>query len=140
MDGHKHSDVVEDHKKFIADYDKLIKFTPTFSVDNLDIIESSLPLNTSQHIFITHDESSFNANDRLKYGWEPVIEQSLLKKGHSRTLMISDFICETIGVLRLSPEQQLQFPNISPIARTMHNTGANFDGYWTVEDLIKQVF
>ena len=140
VDGHERSDVVEDREKFIADYDELAKLTPTFSVDNLDIIEPTLPPNTSQHIFITHDESSFNANDGPKRGWGPVDEQPLLKKGRGRTLMISDFICETIGVLRLSPEQQLQFPNIPPIARTMHNTGANFDGYWTVEDLIKQVF
>ena len=140
VDGHERFDVIEDRKKFIADYDELAKLTPTFSVDNLDIIEPSLPPNTSQHIFVTHDESSFNANDGPKHGWGAVDEQPLLKKGRGRTLMISDFICETIGVLRLSPEQQLQFPNISPIARKMHNTGANFDGYWTVEDLIKQIF
>ncbi|CAJ0851371.1 10235_t:CDS:2, partial [Entrophospora sp. SA101] len=42
-------------------------------------------------------------------GWHPVNEQPLMKKSRGRSLHVSDFVTETVGWLRLSEEQKLEW-------------------------------
>ncbi|CAG8794637.1 9976_t:CDS:1, partial [Cetraspora pellucida] len=59
---------------------------------------------------------------------------------------ISDFVCESIGRLRLSEEQQAlnaSLPNSIHLKYTeacviMH-PGSNHDGWWTNVDIVKKV-
>jgi hypothetical protein len=40
--------------------------------DHLDVEKAMppvLPINTQQHVFVTHDESTFYSNDYQKYAW-----------------------------------------------------------------------
>jgi len=57
------------------------------------------------HVFVTHNETLFYANDGRKSGWSPDSEQPLRKKGQGRMIHVSKFICETIGRLKLNEEQ-----------------------------------
>jgi len=109
-----------------------------FEGDNLEIqINPSLKENEKEHVFVTHDETIFYANDGRKSGWAPNNEQPLRKKGQGLSIYISDFLCETIGRLRLHNEQNNL--NILHEARVIIHPGKNRDGYWNIEQLIKQV-
>ena len=53
---------------------------------------------------------------------------------------MSEFLCETIGRLKLNDEQIKSVDDSFPHeARVMIHSGKNYDGYWNVEQLIKQV-
>ena len=68
---------------------------------------------------------------------------ALQPKSQGRGLMVSDFIDEHSGFLRLSSEEQqlarLSQPNLSDTARVIFKFGAQGDGYWNSEHFIAQV-
>ncbi|RGB26216.1 hypothetical protein C1646_631478 [Rhizophagus diaphanus] len=80
--------------------------------------ELILNVNEKRHILITHDKSTFYANDRKKTFWGPVGHQPLQKKGAGLSLHISDFLTEVDRCLK---------------------TEENEDGWWKTDDLIKQI-
>ena len=114
---------------------------PQFEGDELNIqINPSLNEMEKLHIFVTHDETLFYTNDGRKSGWDPDTEQPLRKKGQGQAIHVSDFLCETIGRLKLNEEQIKTVNESFPYeARVMINPEKNHDGYWNVEQLIKQV-
>ena len=100
-------------------------------------IDSELSSGESLHILVTHDESLFHANDGRKSGWCPESEQPLHKKGQGRAIHVSEFLCETLGRLKLSEAAvDDDFPTE---ARVIIYSVKNHDGYWNVEQLVKQV-
>ena len=54
---------------------------------------------------VTHDESTFQANDDMDKGWGPKDEQKLRKKSHGHGLMVSNFLLDTVGHLAVLKEQ-----------------------------------
>ena len=53
---------------------------------------------------------------------------------------VSEFICETIGRLKLNEEQiKLVDDHFPHEARVIIHPGKNRDGYWNIEQLVKQV-
>jgi len=68
---------------------------------------------------------------------------ALRPKSQGRGLMVSDFIDEHSGFLRLSSEEQqlarLSQPNLPDTARVIFKFGAQGDGYWNSEHFIAQV-
>jgi hypothetical protein len=54
-----------------------------------------------EHILMTHDESTFWANDDTKYIWLPRGKNGFYRKDRGPSLMVSDFICAKIGRLVL---------------------------------------
>lgn len=114
---------------------------PLFEGEDMNIrIDPDLSSEESLHVLVTHDESLFHANDGRRSGWGPEEEQPLHKKGQGRAIHISEFLCETLGRLKLSDEQCAVVGNEFPSeARVMMHPGKNFDGFWNVENLVKQV-
>jgi hypothetical protein len=114
---------------------------PLFEGEDMDIrIDPDISSGESLHILVTHDESLFHANDGRTSGWGPEDEQPIRKKGQGRAIHVSEFLCETIGRLKLSDEQQEAVDENFPTeARTIIHPGKNFDGFWNVEQLLKQV-
>ena len=53
--------------------------------------------------------------------------------------MVSDFLCECHGPLRLSPEPQSLHPNFPKEARILLLPGKNAEGYWNSAKLVEQV-
>jgi len=53
--------------------------------------------------------------------------------------MVSEFLLETIGRLKLTPEQSLLNPNIPVEVRKYLKPGKNEEGWWTADHLIDQV-
>ena len=55
-------------------------------------------------VLIYHDESTFHSNDGQGWMWAEKGRQPIRPKGQGRGLMVSDFIEEHDGYLRLSEE------------------------------------
>lgn len=93
------------------------------------------------HIFVTHDESIFHSNDGAKSGWGPSNQQPLLKKGEGRGYHVSDFLCESIGRLKLSPEvkERINDGKFPTEARVFLSIGKQHEGYWNIQKLAEQV-
>jgi len=114
---------------------------PLFEGEDMDIrIDPDLSMGESLHVLVIHDESLFHANDGRKSGWGPESEQPIRKKGQGRAIHVSEFLCETLGRLKLSDEQRASVGNDFPTeARVIIHPGKNHDGFWNVEQLVKQV-
>jgi len=67
-----------------------------------------------EHVLIMQDESIFHTNKYHQHSWATGDQQPIWKKGSGHAIHVSDFICETIGCIRLSKEQiqkQLKLPS-----------------------------
>ena len=101
---------------------------PKFVGDEMVQINPELPDGQKLYIFITHDESLFYSNDDRPTVWAPLGEPPLRKKGQGKSIMVSEFLLETIGCLKLTPEQELANPNIPKEARKFLKPGKNEEG------------
>ena len=108
-------------------YERLMPF---FEGEDMEVcIHPELSSGESLHILVTHDESLFHANDRLKFGWCPESEQPLHKKGQGRAIHMSEFFCETIGRLKLTEEQHAAVDNdFQTEAQVIIHLGKNHNG------------
>jgi hypothetical protein len=111
-----------------------------------EIIQPLLPLDVPEIVPITHDESIFYANDGASKAWGPADEAQLRSKSQGLSVHVSDFFCQSIGRLRLSEDDWIN-NNLLPDGERLEHTeacvimhpGANRDGYWSNEDIIRQV-
>ena len=79
-----------------------------------------------------HDESIFYAHDRRKKGWyHKDAAAKPYAKGDGHSLMVADFVSADFGWL-LSPDGKQS-------ARRILKPGVNRDGYFTNDDILKQV-
>jgi len=58
-----------------------------------------------EHVLIMQDESIFHTNKYCWHSWATGDQQPIQKKGGGCAIHVSDFICKTIGRIRLSKEQ-----------------------------------
>jgi len=92
------------------------------------------------HILVTHDECLFYSNDDRPIVWAPLGKPPLRKKGQGRSIMVSEFLTESKGRLRLTDDIAQQFPHIKDHnAHEFLNPGKNQEGWWTSKHLLKQV-
>ena len=89
-------------------------------------------------VLVVQDESCFSSNDGRKTIWKQKDQTILRPKGYGRSLMVSEFLCECHGRLRLTREQQILYPEIPSEAGVIIQPGKGADGYWDNEDLIIQ--
>ncbi|CAG8820587.1 29089_t:CDS:2, partial [Gigaspora margarita] len=87
---------------------------------------SDLNNGENELVWVTHDETTFYVYNGLHSVWGPKREQPLCKKGLGSAIHISNFLMETIGLLKDDQEK----------ARVL---GSNRDGYWNSVKLLKQV-
>jgi len=90
-------------------------------------------------ILITHDECIFYTNDGKKKIWISDGEMLLRKKGNRKSIMVSEFLLEACGQLKLSEEEATRNPNIPTEARCYLLSGKNQEDYWTFEHLLEQI-
>jgi hypothetical protein len=104
VDGHEREDVVkyrnaftkrwvEDYEPRMAEYDN--------NGDWIRMPEGNLPNGQANRlILVTHDESTFFANERCNLGWiHPSFKAKPLPKGEGESLMVSDFLTPDWGRL-----------------------------------------
>ena len=98
---------------------------PIFVGDEIVQINPEISSNQQLHIFVIYDKCLFYANDDHPIIWAPIGELSLQKKGQGKSIIVSDFLLETIGRLKLKPEQSQLNPNILVEARKYLKPGKN---------------
>ena len=101
---------------------------PIFEGVNIEQKDPVLPEGKKLHIFVTHDECLFYANDDHPIIWAPLGEPPLRKKGQGKSIMVSDFLIETIGCLKLTDEQAQIHPEISQEAQKFLHPEKNEKG------------
>jgi len=77
-------------------------------------------------VLVAHDEIASQSNDTHNKSWVLGDEHQLRKKGPGHGLHQSDVICSTVRWLK-EGSQTLEY-------------GKNYDGYWSGELFVKQVF
>ena len=113
---------------------KYLEYTETYSDDDVSFaIPPVLPANVRQHVFVTHDESTFYANDYQKNAWIEDSENYCLPKSQGRSIMISEFHCPCHGTMRATVD------GVPMISRVIFYPGAGYNGYWTSAHMANQL-
>jgi hypothetical protein len=109
VDGHERSDVVEYRQKFLRKMfssgflKKKIKLCYLQLKRKCHLTLSRHQLTSSRKLF--HDESTFKANEGQTYYWGTEDMHFIRPKGGGAGIMVSDFVDEYNGYLRLTAEE-----------------------------------
>ena len=143
-DWHERPDVVEYRKSFLQKLRFLesVHLPPPICEDGIASWNSGDPSKSRYVIFLYHDETVFNANDAQGTTWvDPEGRGAIRPKGKGRGLMISDYIEEFGGYLRLTQEQLVdarrEFISFPREARDMLEFQR--DSYWDNERFMRSV-
>ncbi|KDQ07621.1 hypothetical protein BOTBODRAFT_119805 [Botryobasidium botryosum FD-172 SS1] len=131
VDGHERDDVVKYRQEvFLPVFAELLTQTQVYSPEGLECLG---PHSSSQHTVIWHhDESIFYAHNRQTLRWVHKSETAVPHpKGEGPSLMVADFVSADYGWLRS--------PDGTEHARVLLKPGKNRDGYFTNNDILKQV-
>jgi len=85
----------------------------SYTNDMLKRIPPMLAPGEKEHVLIMQDKTIFHTNECCRRTWLTQEQQPIWKKGAGRTVHVSDFICKTIGQLKLSDKrikEQLKLP------------------------------
>lgn len=130
FDGHEREDVVayrNDWSQRMVQYMELSEF---YEGDNMEtVLEPVIEQGKQKIVFVTHDESTFYANDGKNNLWLAEGETLIRKKGQGSSLMVSEFQCPCHGTMR----------DKGWIARTFLKAGVGRDGWWTSAEMINQL-
>jgi len=149
VDGHERSDVIEYRQKFLQ---KMVA-NGFLNRRNMPMpsIESAFPSDlesppdevVDKTILIFHDESTFQANDEESWMWGEHGQCVLKPKSRGSGIMVSDFIDEHNGYLRLTDEEFSRSYNavdgLKQEARAFLEYGKEHEGYWTAKKFLAQL-
>ncbi|CAG8712410.1 10780_t:CDS:2, partial [Dentiscutata heterogama] len=131
-DGHECSDVVQHHTIFLDKMKIFESLMPQFVGENMEIIiNPEISEENKSHIFVTHEECIFYANDSHPSVWAPLGMPPLHKKGKSKAIMVSEFLTETHGRLMITSEEMNELSLLSMFsqeARIIIKPEKNDDG------------
>jgi hypothetical protein len=135
VDGHERDDVVEYHDKVFLPAWLAIRNSLREWMDEVEIPKTPPP--GKRRILVTHDESTFNANDDNAYSWKKKGTQPLKKKGRGKGLMVSEFLSASCGRLSyLDPETGEREYAMEIIK---YGSAASDEGWWNSECMLAQV-
>ena len=141
IDGHERSDVVEYRKLYLRKLEMLEStHAPPPPVGDEPAPD---PSDRRKLVLIFHDEAAYHSNDDQKWMWSEKGKQPIRPKSQGRGLMVSDFIEEHGGYLRLSDEEyeraKSSHPELWKEARRVLKLGAEYEGYWDSNKFLNQV-
>jgi len=138
IDGHERPDVQEARREFlnaIAEVEHRF-----YKYDGEDMKQIPPAAGVKPLVYVVHDESIFTAHDGKSTVWREKGSVFLRPKGEGRSLMVSEFLCECHGPMKLTDEQRRAHPAIEHSETlVIIAPGKNADGYWRNEDLLQQV-
>lgn len=132
-DGHNREDVLAYRTTFLETFEK--RFT-MYEGENMETVVPPTEENLAgdkEVIFITHDETTFYANDCNTSMWMEGAKQKIRPKSVGTSLMVSGFVCPCHGFIRgqMGDEQVTSYK--------LFEAGVNRDGWFTNDDLIEQL-
>jgi len=77
----------------------------SYDDETLKCIPPVLQSREKEHVLVVQDETVFHTNEYHQRVWLAQDQQPIWKKGSRQAIHVSNFICETIGPIRLSEEQ-----------------------------------
>ena len=101
IDGHERKDVVDYCKLYLRKLE-VLESTHAPPPPVGDEPETNVSLSMKTLVLLYHDESTFHSNDDQGWVWAEKWSQQIKPKGQGRGLMISDFIDEHNGYLKLT--------------------------------------
>ena len=144
VDGHEREDVVVYRREFLQQL-KQLKDThrpPPPCSDERAATPSLIAESMKRLVLIYHDESIFNNEGQL-WMWAAEDMVVLRPKLKGSGIMVSDFIDQHSGFLRLNEEEQAlaqsRDPEFPVEARALLEYGAEREGYWTGNKFMKNV-
>ena len=140
IDGHERPDVIAYRDAFLERMAEHSEYFFRYEGENMDtVISPNLQSGQRPRVLVTHDESCFSSHDGKSTIWMDVNDRPLRPKGQGRSIMVSEFLCECHGTMKLSNEQRAQYPDTPFETCTIILPGKQQDGYWTTANLIQQV-
>ncbi len=97
--------------------------------ENMKRILLTLGTNEKKIILVTHDECIFYSNDGKRGVWAKSRELPLRKKGNGRSIMVSEFLSEEYGRLKLNLQQCQENPSIPKETRVYLQSGKDQKGF-----------
>jgi hypothetical protein len=151
IDGHEREDVVQYRSKFLDRWYEMQPYVREWEevkeevegevrVTGLRKKEKTI-LNATEIILVTHDESTFSANDGRRSCWVKEGESILRPKGRGRGIMVSGFLTGS-GRLRVRDEvtdDELLREGVERDPTVYFQYGDKGEGYWKGEDMVQQV-
>lgn len=139
-DGHERPDVVKYRDNFLLRFEHYEKRMIQYEGEFMEkVVMPVLAPDERPLVLVTHDESCFSSHDGRDFVWLDEGNNRIRPKGDGRSIMVSAFVCECHGILRLSEEQRLKFPGMPHDATVTIKPGANAEGYWRNADLVQQL-
>ena len=137
VDGHERPDVVDYRKRFLDRMKEYERRMYQYIGDDCETaIRPELDETVKPLIFVVHDESCFSAHDGNNKMWTENGKTILRPKGPGRSVMVSEFLCECHGRIRLNDQQKRLYPDVPPEATVVITPGK--DNYWTNDKLVEQ--
>ena len=139
VDGHERPDVVAHRNRFVDEMAEWQRRMETFVGDEMETcIQPELDSGKNKVVLVTQDECIFQAHDGARRIWQEKTRKELRPKGPGASMMVSAFLCQCHGLLRLPEELTELHPEIPTDSTVIMHPGANKDGYFTNEDLASQ--
>ena len=147
VDGHEREDVVKYRNDvFLKAWTKASRRFVTFKEDGSWEMPSDLQPGEKPLVLVTHDESTFNANDGKRRLWSQEGEQPLRPKGKGKGIMVSCFLTPG-GILTVPahiPDAQLLADSTwlrddegVPVRQAIKYLEYGKDNYWTGEKMVE---
>ncbi|KAI9329106.1 hypothetical protein BD770DRAFT_477956 [Pilaira anomala] len=130
FDGHERTDVVEYRdawSKRMVDYMERSEFYEGEDMEK--VLQPVLEDGEKKIVFVTHDESTFYANDGKREFWLKEDENYIRKKGQGSSIIVSEFQCPCHGTMRHGDKT----------SREYFKAGGDREGWWTYKHMVKQL-
>ena len=154
IDGHERKDVVEYRKWFVKEWFDMQPYVREWEeiYDENGVVtglkkkqkekeKSGKYGDGKEIVVVTHDESTFSANDGRRSCWMAEGESILRPKGRGKGIMVSEFLTGA-GRLNIRGEvsnEELEKEGLTRDATIYFEYGDKADRWWNGEDMVKQV-
>ena len=137
VDGHERDDVVDYRQGFLnrmSQYEK--RMYKYIGNDCETALLPELEDGVKPLVMVVQDESTFSAHDGKSTAWVEKDRTVLRPKGQGRSIMVSEFLCECHGRLKLNAEQIAAYPTVPSEATVTIVPGKG--NYWDNDALVRQ--
>ena len=139
VDGHERPDVVAHRNRFVEEMAEWQKRMDIYAGDEMEIcIQPELSSGERKVVLVTQDECIFQAHDGSKRIWQEETRREIRPKGPGASIMVSAFLCQCHGMLRLPNETAEIYPDLESDSTVIMYPGTNKDGYFTNVHLAQQ--